>query len=191
LASGAAEQFILGLAQQNKSGSITPIKGVKAAPPMNLAKQVLDIPMTPDHPDWAMRVPKPANIDPPPVEAQPVAPSPTVGGKKRLVISYGPRAGEYVMAVEEAPEWDFVDAPKVVSKGAIVEMMPILAQLGVKIRNLTPERFKDVGQSISQSNDGGTPCSPIGGEGGGKCSPSRKKIRIACESGGDVASSGS
>jgi hypothetical protein len=61
--------------------------------------------------------------------------------RKRLVINYGRLDGEFMVVVEESPDWETVGAPKKMTRKALEETMPVFRNLGIKIKNNTEEDF--------------------------------------------------
>jgi len=62
--------------------------------------------------------------------------------KKRLVINYARQDGEYMVSVEAAPEWDTMGKPKRVSHKSLVEILPVLSLLDIKVKSNVEEDFE-------------------------------------------------
>ena len=60
---------------------------------------------------------------------------------RRLVINYARDGAMYVVTVEESPDWDIVGRPKKVSRSGLMEMLPLVVSLGIKVKNATEEEW--------------------------------------------------
>jgi len=119
----------------------------------------IDIPQGPDDPRWVARIPKPYPLPgdgrlPDPTIHQllnptvgsiqqltQAAPTPTVGPAKRVVVSYGPRESQFIVAVEVAPDWDTEGDPIILDQDKVVAVVQVARLLGVKIKNLSAVGF--------------------------------------------------
>ncbi len=111
--------------------------------PVNSQGVPLDIPMSPEDPRWAQRLPPP---DPLPggdevAPAQVVASHPTVGLAKRVVISYGPKEERFMVSVEVAPDWDCEDGAIELGQVEVAAVAAVVKMLSIKIKNQTSMSF--------------------------------------------------
>lgn len=61
--------------------------------------------------------------------------------QKRVTVSYGPKEGIVVIAVEQAPDWDVVDGGLMQADlDAVKKMMPILRQI-TTVKCLVPDLY--------------------------------------------------
>lgn len=55
--------------------------------------------------------------------------------KRTVILSFGPKEGEVIVSVEEAPEWDVVASARVEAR-TVCGLLPVLRSLA-KVRDLT------------------------------------------------------
>lgn len=114
-----------------------PLDDVRAAAKASRGNRNLGgIAIRPGDPGWADKIIPPEEDHAPPPkqrawnpQTQSAAPAPLVAPTvptRRLVVSYGRTEGEFVLSVEEAPEWDMIATTKA-SVTSIYELMPIIA----------------------------------------------------------------
>lgn len=101
------------------------------------------LPIGPADPGYRERIPPPEPdgqpLPPPPGPApSPPAESaaPPSASACRLVISFGRREGELVVGVERPPDWD-IDRSYVVRAASLLEVLPLLVELGLRLKDLT------------------------------------------------------
>lgn len=70
-----------------------------------------------------------------------------VGADKRVAIYVG-RGTDFVVAVEEAPEWDAVDQWKLAPE-LLLALVPVLRALGVKLSDRSGGEFKQLERDAS------------------------------------------
>lgn len=75
------------------------------------------------------------------VVAMQKGPQPPVGAAKRVVVSYGPKEGDFIVAVEVAPDWDSEGDPLVMDRDKVVAVIAVVKLLAIKVKNLTAVGF--------------------------------------------------
>lgn len=70
--------------------------------------------------------------------SQPVAMPAPLAATKRVVVSYGPKEGVLVVAVEVAPDWDSDESPIELETAVVKAFLPVIKQLGIKVKSLVP-----------------------------------------------------
>lgn len=108
------------------------------------------IPMRPDHPGWREKIPPPEPDVSPKAEADDrekktrrrqkrlkgrEAMVYEANSKRTVILSFGPKEGEVIVSVEEAPEWDVVASARVEAR-TVCGLLPVLRSLA-KVRDLT------------------------------------------------------
>lgn len=116
---------------------------------------LLSIPMRPNQPGWKDKIPPPEpdgiSAQPPPspavVAADPVAEvaAAPLAVRHRIVVGFGPREGMFIVAVEEAPEWDVITSVRA-DRDEVIALLPILRTLA-KVKDMTGGDLPTVGSA--------------------------------------------